>query len=201
MVLTQIPHSDAAHILPKHKRHLTCMQNFVGMIEYLMSWKWTGSDRVSAAGGMLFSLKALPFRVTDTGEIDVLVPRSTDDCTVFPSDRLAFEWLFHFAVRDLQYRGFRDERLASFRQKQEANFLLYRRVERCTDDHEYEMLRQSWDTLNRPKYANRVWSEKQQEAIDAVLNAVRQSDENLKQSMDPFLFIKGPPGSGKCCID
>ena len=114
--------------------------------------------------------------MTDAGEIDVLAPRSTDACTVFPSDRLAFEWLFHCAVRDLQYRGFRDERLASFRQKQEANFLLYRRVERCADDHEYEMLRQSWDTLHRPKYANRVWSEKQQEAIDAVLNAVRQSD-------------------------
>ena len=113
---------------------------------------------------------------------------------------MAYKWLFRMAARDLQYRGFRDERLDSFRQKQEANFLLYRRVEKCTDDHEYEMLRQSWDTLNRPKYANRVWSEKQQEAIDAVLNAVRQSDENQKQSMDPFLFIKGPPGSGKSAV-
>ena len=50
---------------------------------------------------MLFSLKGLPFRVTHTGEIHVLVPRSTDDCTVFPSDRLALEWLFDMAVRDL----------------------------------------------------------------------------------------------------
>ena len=173
------------------------MQNFVGMIEYLMSWKWVGSDRISANGGFVFSLKALPFKVTDAGEVDVLQPPSTEECdrSVFSSDRKVFAWLMGMAVRDLQYRGFRDERLASFRQKQEANFLLYRRVERCTDDHEYEMLRQSWDTLNRPKYANRVWSEKQQEAIDAVLNAVRQSDENVKQSMDPFLYIKGPPGN------
>ena len=149
---------------------------------------------------MLFRLKALPFRVTDTGDIDVLPPRSTDDCIVFPSDRLAFQWLLDFAMRDLQYRGFRDERLASFRQRQEANFLLYRRVDRCTDDHEYEMLRQSWDTVNRPKYANRVWSEKQQEAIHAVLNAVRQSDENQKQKTEPFLYVKGPPGSGKSAV-
>ena len=145
--VTQIPHSDAAHILPKEKRHLTCMQNFVGMIEYLLSWKWTGSDRISAAGGMVFCIKALPFRVNDAGEIDVLVPPATEYGAVFPTDRLAYKWLFDMAVRDLQYRGFRDERLGSFRQKQEANFLLYRRVERCTDDHEYELLRQSWDTL------------------------------------------------------
>ena len=41
MALTQIPYSDAAHILPNEKRHLICMQSFVGMFEYLMicrSW-------------------------------------------------------------------------------------------------------------------------------------------------------------------
>lgn len=122
MVLTQIPHSEAKQILPTYKRHLSSMQHFVGMIEYLLSWKWTRSDTVSAAGGMMFSTMALPFRVTDNDKIDVLVSRSTDDPTVFATDRLAFQWLFRMAERDLQYRGIRDEHLDSFRQKQKASF-------------------------------------------------------------------------------
>ena len=38
------------------------------------------------------------------------------------------------------------------------------------------------------------------EAIAVVLNAVRQEDENTKQIRDPFLYINGPPGSGKSAI-
>ena len=57
--------------------------------------------------------------------------------------------------RDLQYRGFRDDRIGSFVMKQRANFLLRTRVLQCTSDEEFEMYRQSWDTINRPKYANK----------------------------------------------
>ena len=39
MVLTQIPHRDPSCILPNVTRHITCMENFVGAIEYLRSWR------------------------------------------------------------------------------------------------------------------------------------------------------------------
>jgi hypothetical protein len=38
--LTQIPHVSSKQILPQDLKHLVSMQNFVGMIEYLMSWTW-----------------------------------------------------------------------------------------------------------------------------------------------------------------
>ena len=56
----------------------------------------------------------------------------------------------------------REGRLACFRWKQEANFLLYRRVKAYEDAAEYELLRQSWDTINRPKYRNLKWGPKQE---------------------------------------
>ena len=50
LVLTHLPHCDSKYVLPIEKRHLDCMANFVGMIEYLLTWKWVGEGRVSAAG-------------------------------------------------------------------------------------------------------------------------------------------------------
>ena len=69
-----------------------------------------------------------------------------------------------FARRGLKYRGYHGDRLASFEYKQQANFLLYQRV-LTADVHEYDLLRQSWDTTNRPKYADRQWSSEQAEAL------------------------------------
>jgi hypothetical protein len=124
----------------------------------------------------------------------------TEGSAVFRSDREAYEYLLWVAKRDLQYRGMRDDRMASFEYKQEANFLLYRRVLACSDAHEYEMLRQSWDTVNRPKYAAKEWSEKQQEVLDLVQRAVSYDDEEDKQLSRRWLYIKGPPGSGKSLL-
>ena len=72
------------------------------------------------------------------------------------------------ARRDLQYRGMRDDRLRSFSLKQEANFLLYRKVKHCSDEHEYQMYQQAWDTVNRPRYRDLQWSEKQKD--DGTIN-------------------------------
>ena len=73
----------------------------------------------------------------------------------------------HIARGDLKYRGFRDDRLASFEYKQEANLLLGERV-LTADAHGYELLRQSWDTTNRPKYTRRQWSNEQAAALRLI---------------------------------
>ena len=65
---------------------------------------------------------------------------------VFTDDYHAYVYLKSIAKRDLEYRGFRDDRVACFLYKQEANFLLYQRVQRCTDEHELELLQQSWES-------------------------------------------------------
>ena len=39
-VLTQIPHLCAEDILPKEYKHLDCMKNWAGMLEYLGTWRW-----------------------------------------------------------------------------------------------------------------------------------------------------------------
>ena len=101
-----------------------------------------------------------------------------------------------FARRDLKYRGFRDDRLASFEYKQQANVLLYTRV-LTADVHEYDLLRQSWDTTNRPKYSNRTWSDEQQWALDTIQKVVSYEDELAKFNNARWLYIRGPPGSGK----
>jgi hypothetical protein len=94
----------------------------------------------------------------------------------------------------------RDDRMASFQYKQEANFLLYKRVLACSDAQEYEMLRQSWDTLNRPKYEPKTWSEKQEEVLELVEKGVSYDDEEQKRQSHRWLYIKGPPGSGKSML-
>jgi ABC-type uncharacterized transport system fused permease/ATPase subunit len=105
----------------------------------------------------------------------------------------------NIARSDLKYRGFRDDRLASFEYKQEANFLLYSRVS-TADMHEYELLRQSWDSTNRPKYIDRKWSDEQAEALRRVELGVSFDDENVKMESARWLYIQGPPGSGKTLV-
>ena len=51
------------------------------------------------------------------------------------SEFVSFLEVVFQAQVDVQYRGFQDDRLASFRSKQEANFLLYRRVRASWDLH------------------------------------------------------------------
>ena len=95
--------------------------------------------------GFSYSMSALPLMVDAEGQRQELGTYSAGD-PVFASDAQACSYMLSLAKRDLQYRGMRDERLTSFTFKQEANFLLYKSVRECPDAHEYELLRQRWDT-------------------------------------------------------
>ena len=198
-VLTQIPQLCADDILPKEYQHLDCMKNWAGMLEYLCTWKWQDVDVISGGSGILFRVCALPLLVEDGGEVQG-VGRYSEGMSVFGSDRDAYEYLVRLARRDLQYRGFRDERVICFEYKSEANFLLYRRVRAASDEHEYKMLRQSWDGVNRPKYAGKRWSGAQEEALALVEAAVSHEDEETLQKSRRFLYVQGLPGSGKSAI-
>ena len=147
----------------------------------------------------MFRVCALPLLVEDGGE-PLGVGRYSEGMSVFGSDRDAYEYLVRLARRDLQYRGFRDERVICFEYKSEANFLLYRRVRAALDEHEYRMLRQSWDGVNRPKYAAKRWSDAQEEVLKVAEAAVSHDDEETLQKSYRWLYVQGPPGSGKSAI-
>ena len=78
--------------------------------------------------------------------------------------------------------------------------LLLLRVRSCADDAEYEMLRQQWDSVNRPQYQRRTWSPRQEEALGAVAYAVSLDDEEQKRQHQRCLFVSGGPGSGKSAV-
>ena len=139
------------------------MEKFAGMLEYLMSWEWVDEKTLRGNGGCRFSIHALPLIVDKKGCIIEIAPYVAGG-RVFSDAALAYEYLMHIARADLKYRGYRDDRLASFEYKQRANFLLYSRVLKA-DVREYEMLRQSWDTTNRPTYSSKKWSDEQEDAF------------------------------------
>ena len=118
------------------------MQNFVGMLEYLNSWTWAEqSGVIKASSDVSFHVESLPLRISDSGEV-LQVSEYIAGKPVFQSDRESFEFMVSLSMRDLQYRGLRTERVGCYEHKQEANFLLYRRVLQCDCDAEYEALRQ-----------------------------------------------------------
>ena len=176
--LTQLPHRYAKDLLPQSCKHLDSMQNFVGMIEYLRSWKWSETGIIEARDGVKFYDTALPFTIDDEGKVKRLQYRAKQ--AVFASDEEAFEWILEVASRDLQYYGRRDDRLRCFKYKQQANFLLMQKVCQCTDELEYEQLRQHWDTVNRPKYKDFKWSTNQYEALKLIDERLAYEDEQEK---------------------
>ena len=115
-------------------------------------------------------------------------------------DKQAFKYLVSIAKRDLQYRGMRDDRISCFEYKQEANFRLYRRVKSCTDEHEYAMLRQAWDSVNRPAHKDMKWGKRQLEALHMVKQGYSYEDEETKRNSRRFGYIDGEPGSGKSAV-
>ena len=72
-VLTQIPHQSARELLPRQDQYLATMQNFAGMIDYLLTWRWHDNQEgmITSSGltkaGTVFSVKALPLCVGDDG--------------------------------------------------------------------------------------------------------------------------------------
>ena len=105
-------------------------------------------------------VQSAPLLLTEDNEVWDLRQGQPSDA-VFTSERAAFVYIMALAKRDLQYRGFCDDRVLSFEYKQEALYLLFGRVRRCTDDHEFEMYRQSWDTLAYSSYTLKQWHPKQ----------------------------------------
>ena len=106
-------------------------------------------------------------------------------------------YIMALAQRDLQYRGFRDHRVLSFEYKQEALYLLFGRVRRCADDHEFELYRQSWDSLEYASYQPKDWHPKQKEVLARIKERTTIDDEEVKKNTQRFLYVKGRPGSGK----
>ena len=142
--LTQLPHLQPQQILPSNFKHLDSMQNCVGMIEFLSTWSWSEQRGIIRASHDLhFRVESLPLRISKQG--DEILQVGTDYVAgqrVFTTDHDAFKYMISLSERDLEYRGFRDDPVSCFTYKQQANFLLYRRVLHCDSNAEYEALRQ-----------------------------------------------------------
>ena len=152
------------------------------MLEYLCSWRLEDQvSIISSRSGCRFGMSALPFVVDSEGE-QMRPGTGVANSLVFSSDKQAFVYILSIASRDLQYRGFRDDRLSCFYFKNEANFCLYQRVRACADEHEYEMYRQSWDRVNRPKYRGLTWSESQREALRLIAEGYSHEDEETRHN-------------------
>ena len=198
MVLSQIPHLHAKDILPKDCQHLVCMENFAGMLEYL----YLGYGSTKAQFGQRRC------RVQYKGPAtDHRARRQYHPCcsvrrraAVFQNSRLAYQYLMHIARSDLKYRGFRDDRMASFEYKQEANFLLYQRV-LTADVHEYELLRQSWDTTTDRSILAGNGATSRPKHCDSSKWAYRTMTKTSSATEDArWMYIQGPPGSGKTLV-
>ena len=70
----------------------------------------------------------------------------------------------------------------------------------CDNAHQYENLRQQWDTVNRPQYQEKDWSAEQKEALQCVYDGCSHEDEKAKAESCRWLFVFGPPGSGKSAV-
>ena len=125
---------------------------------------------------------------------------SGDGASVFRSEVEAYEYMVEVAERDLQYRGFRDERVWNFAWRQEANFLLYRRVALATDSHEMAALRARWESVHRPEYRAKVWSPEQADVLAKIKVGVSYEDEATRLASSRWLYIAGAPGSGKSAV-
>ena len=62
------------------------------------------------------------------------------------------------------------------------------------------MLRQQWDTVNRPQYQRRTWSPRQQEVLDQVAQAVSVDNEEVRAEGRRCVLVLGGPGSGKSAV-
>ena len=92
---------------------------------YCGSWRWRTHDHISTRNGCRFARDALPFRISDTGDILQVAQYGMNEI-LFESTPAAFAYLVDVAKRDLQYRGMRDDRIACFVWKQDANFFIVR---------------------------------------------------------------------------
>ena len=111
--VTQLPHRHPREILPTG-RHLESQLNFAGILEFLSSWSWRGEGLVVSSGGCLVSTASLPLLIDEHGEVRPLGEFELGR-PVFRNSIDACRYLLDIASRDLEYRGFRDDRVANFR--------------------------------------------------------------------------------------
>jgi len=198
--ITMLPHREATDILPRPStRHLDCMKNFVGALDYLTAWRHGADGVIQTDTGVRFKASALPIVVDERGRLRELTPTAEGD-PVFENSYQAHRYLLGSLRRDLQYRGYRDERVTCFELRHEALHLLHERVERATDEHVYRRLRQEWDSLTRPQRAEKTWSPEQQNVFKIIARGIGMDDEELRVFSKPFLYIGGDPGSGKTAV-
>ena len=69
---------------------------------------------MESSSGCLVSTGSLPFRISDTGEPQPLGEFVAGEL-VFTNEAESYNYMLDIASRDLQYRGFRDDRVANFR--------------------------------------------------------------------------------------
>ena len=69
------------------------MQNFVGVLEYMESWKCDGQGIISANGGIKFETSALPMLVDEKGELYKLGHKCAAGDMVFSSSQHASDYL------------------------------------------------------------------------------------------------------------
>ena len=98
--MTQIPHQYPQDLLPRG-RHLTSMQNFAGMLEYLCSWAWRAEGIVESSGGCLVSTGSLPFLIDDAGH-PLHLGEYVAGRSVFTTEAEAYNYILDIAARDLQ---------------------------------------------------------------------------------------------------
>ena len=90
------------------------MINFAGTLEYLSSWKWHAEGVLRSSSGCLVPAESLPLLINDEAMPQPLGEYAPGGA-VFATETDAYNYFLGIICRDLQYRGYRDDRVANFR--------------------------------------------------------------------------------------
>ena len=200
--LTQLPHAVTARLLPSGP-HLTLMQHFVGVWQYLCTWCWVSEDLIRT-DHCTIRVDSLPILAASDGAIRCLrLPDSRDGDRVFLNDASAISYLVDLCVRDLEYRGHRDDRTQNFRLHVISRIHFHRMIQSCSPG-EVEAIKAAWEEVNRPRYQQRQWGPEQQQALQRVDALLSVDDESVKRQQNDgdgrYVFLNGAPGSGKSAV-
>ena len=89
------------------------MINFAGTLEYLSSWKWHVEGVLRSSSGCLVSSEALPLLINDEAMPQRLGEYAPGGA-VFATETDSYKYILEVACRDLQYRGYREDRVSNF---------------------------------------------------------------------------------------
>ena len=163
------------------------MEHVSGLVEYAYSWRWHALGEIVTESGFVCEVKAMPLRVDDSGGVvEIGVMLEADD-RVFEGREQAYFYLRALARRDLEYRGFRNDRCRSFEYHCDALFHLHERVLRCDDEVEYRTYKAEWEQCLSGKYESLAWSPEQPEVLRLVDEATGMEDEAEKMASERWL--------------